>query len=315
METKKIGKLEIKIGISKKIEKKIVEKLEEFLSEKWLQAVMAPVKHPWWSIKNLGIPSLLVRVDMAPPVLNDNDKVDLCNLLYEVEVRPGGIGLALSLFLEKGDEKRVGQWQTVLRECKGLVNIRSSIQDDRLAAQILGLPYFEDFSGLQEGPYWIRTDQRNVPEELEKISLVPIREDGDKSYLVKLDLAEEIIELECLNWSKPFIIKPRVGTRMEGVEIYLPNALRKEFLGNGVSGVSTQSRIKRTLEKKIPYLVQPFIPPQKEEIEGKKGYTIWRIFFGWNNPRQGYCFLGGLWNWRPNLRIHGASDAVFGLLM
>ena len=254
-----------------------------------------------------GIPSPIIRVDMAPVTKSEVIKESI----YEVEARPGGIGLMLSL----AALKRINQCKKALSKCrcKGLVNLQSSIYDDVLVAKILGIPYYENFPGKTDGPYWIRSDQRIGSDELEKVSLVPIRLDGDKTYLVRLNMAEILVK-ERLNWSAPFVAKPLRGSRMEGVEIYFPNSFKKNF----GSGISTKSRILRTISG--TYIVQKFIFPKREEIDGVKGWTIWRLFFCWGSSSDcldghgKYQFMGGLWNWRPTLRVHGASDAVFGLI-
>lgn len=264
---------------------------------------------PWWGVKNLGIQSPLVRIDMAPV---DDSNVNVKNFVYEVEVRPAGMGLALSLL-----EKRVKQWREALLICNGFVNIQSSIQDDGLAAEILKIPYHysEDVRMISinrdDPPYWIRTNKRKgqLFKDLEKISLVPICLDGDKRYLVKLGMAKILTShyLSQLNWMEPFVVKPLIGTRTAGVEIFLPNFLKKKFGQGG----STQTRVKRIIESaEMPYIIQRFIPPQIEVIDGVRGCTIWRLFFTWEEEK--YKFAGGLWNWRPNVRVHGSSDSVFG---
>ena len=314
IERKRIGNWEMKTGSERSIQKEIVGKLEIFLDE-WKKVVW-DINCPWWSVENLGIQSPLVRIDMAPV---DDSNVNVKNFVYEVEVRPAGIGLALSLFSKK---KRVKQWREALSICNGFVNIQSSIQDDGLAAEILKIPYYysedEKISIDRDNPpYWIRTNKRKgqLVEDLEKISLVPIRLDGDKGYLVKLGMAEKLTSrylcyLSQLKWRKPFVVKPLIGTRMVGVEIFLPNFLKKEFGQGG----STQTRVKKVIESaksaKIPYIVQKFISPQIEVIDGVRGCTIWRLFFTWEEEK--YKFAGGLWNWRPNIRVHGSSDSVFG---
>lgn len=288
-----IGKWKIKVSKSITVSTTVIEELEEFLSGEWQQAITAI--NPWWGIKE-GIPSPIIRVDMAP-----TSSVNIKEYIYEVEVRPAGLGLFLSLVCPE----RVNQWKKILGGCQGFIRIESPIQDDFLAAKILDLPYYEevpkDFSC--SGPYWVRSDVEAArAASLEKISLVPVRDDGDKSYLLKLGMAKMFQSQEELDWSKPFAIKPLVGSRMKGVEIYLPNSLQKKMKGG-----STKSRVIRVI-KKTPYIVQKFIPPQRE----KDGWTIWRLFFGFQEGK--YSFIGGLWNWRPCLRVHGASDANIGII-
>lgn len=57
------------------------------------------------------------------------------------------------------------------------------------------------------------------------------------------------------------------------------------------------------------YLVQPFYPP---EHRGKRRARIWRIYAVWTDGA--YRLVGGFWNERASLRVHGASDACLGAL-
>lgn len=296
MESITLGNWQMNIGEVKKVDREIIRALEKFFTKEWKEAVLEGIDRPWWGVKNLGIPSPIIRVDMAP-----TDEVSIKNYIYEVEVRPGGLGIMLYLMPD-----RVKQWKSILSSCQGFVSINSSIKDDKIAADILGMFYYEEVPQEIKGAYWVRSNDRNKFTYLEDFSLVPIRQDGDKNYLVKLGMAE-MAKIDKIDWSKPFVVKPLVGSRTEGVEIYVPGFLRKEF---GSAGVSTMSRVKRVISNG-EYLVQRFIPPHREEIDGKKGWTIWRIYFGWQNN---YKFIGGLWNWRPSLRIHGASDTVMGII-
>ena len=314
MERKRIGDWEVKIGDKKRIQKRTVKELEDFLNKKWLPAVLEGTKseEQWWGLRNLKIPSPIIRVEMTSlsgtsPIDNNGIK----HLIYEVEMRPAGLGLFLSL----SNKERIEQWKEILinANCGGFINILSSIQDDQIAANLLGFPYYqEEIPEKNSGPYWIRTNKRTGDiVNLEHISLVPIRLDGDKSYLVKLGMAEILSPDHQIDWSKPFCIKPLIGARLEGVEIYVPPMQRKKF---NLKGVSTKARILKTISKGEPTLIQPFISPFGEEVNGQKGWTIWRIFFGWDFKRSQYKFVDGLWTWRPNMRVHGAADAVFGLL-
>lgn len=294
---KAIGKWEIQVGSPRSIGRDLIQEMERFLNRKWKQVILEEIDHPWWSVNQLGIPSPIVRIDMAPAI----EPGAIKNFFYEVEVRPAGLGTMLSLVPE-----RTEQWKKVLGQCQGFIS-QSSIQDDKLAAEILGIPYYEQIPSQLEGPYWVRSDLREgeTVMRLENVSLVPIRQDGDKTYLVKLGLAERLQVPEQLDWYSPFVVKPLVGSKMKGVKIYLPKSLK---LG---PGGSTKSQILRTISE-LPCIIQKFIPPKEDEIFGRKGWTIWRLFFGWEVKYEKYEFIGGLWNWRPNLRVHGASDAVMG---
>lgn len=301
----RIGSWEVNIGPSKEVPQSTLIELEAFLSGDWLAAIKKEIKKPWWGIERLGIPSPLVRVDISPLVGKGERATS--QGIYEVEVRPAGLGLVLSL-----DTFRHSFWREIFRSagCCGFIKIESTIADDQIAAAVLQMPFYEFYEQIPEitPPYWVRTNLRrgSLAETLEKVSLVPISSDGDKSYLLRLGLATMVNKDTPLDWNKSFVVKPLIGARMEGVEIYIPSREVK-----GMVGVSTKSRVLRSMDTNQT-IIQDFIPPLEEEIKGIKGWTIWRLYFGWLDGK--YKFVGGLWNWRPNIRVHGSSDAVFGLL-
>jgi len=303
-ERRKIGKWDVNIGEKRDIKKRIVKKIENFTNKKWMPVsieIAEELKKSWYTIKEWGFPSLVIRIDMAPA---DGREI-IKGKIYEIETRPAGLGLVLSLL----ENEETENWQRTFEgcDCKGFIN-RSSIQDDWLASKILNLPYYEQIPEQilknNKGPYWIRTDLRQgkIIEKLDKISLAPLRLEGLKKDLIELGLAKEIISTETLDWSEPFVIKPLVGSRMDGVEIYHPKKPR---------GFSTKTRILKRLAEPRKFIVQPFVSPQKED----NGWTIWRVYLIWNWDSQKYKFAGGLWNCRANLRVHGAKDSIMGLLL
>ncbi|MDI6603235.1 MAG: hypothetical protein QME57_03935 [Patescibacteria group bacterium] len=297
-----IGNWKLRIGEDREVPENVLSELENFLSKQWREAAMEDVReigNSWWAVEKLLIPSPIVRIDIAPTLDSNNPQ----KFIYEVEVRPAGLGTTLKLL----PNKMKSQWKEVLTGCycQGFVSLDTPIQDDALAAEVLDMSYFEKIPS-EKGPFWIRTkiDDHRAP-DLEKISLVPIQMDGYKGYLLKLGLGFPLKDPSSLPWERGFVLKPIQGARMKGVKIWLPQKR---------DGTSTRTKIWQTVieEKGSPYLWQPFISPKAEECEGKKGWFIWRVFFGWFDWQQGYRFIGGLWNWRPNLRVHGASDAVMG---
>ncbi|TAN57704.1 hypothetical protein EPN15_03255 [Patescibacteria group bacterium] len=292
----KVGDWEIKVGESWKVPEKTIKDLEEFLSDKWKMAVMRSVKYPWWSISNRKMPSPIVRVDLSPLVVGFSVK----DCIYEVEVRPAGLGITTLLLVDQRS-----RWSEALSDCGGIIKCPdSSIQDDFICADLLSIPYSNDILSVNgKGPYWIRSDKFHF----EDSSLVPIRDDGNKQYLVDLKMAQ-IAVAKNLDWEVPFVIKPLQGARCREVEVFLPSKMRKEC-----NGFSTQTRVLKTLARSDePFIVQSFIPPKKEIINGESGWVMWRIFFGWIDGY--YQCVGGLWFWRPNLKIHGASDSICGPL-
>ena len=56
---------------------------------------------------------------------------------------------------------------------------------------------------------------------------------------------------------------------------------------------------------------QQLYPPMETSFK-KFPWMIFRIFYGYDPGKRQWKCLGGNWNARHNLRIHGASDALFG---
>lgn len=287
----------IQIGEEKDTPLEPLTELGHFLSTEWLSVVSKNIQHPWYGLEHFKIPSPIIRVDLAPgkSLLQEN--------IYEVEVRPAGLGI--TLLLSTTEQKYL--WQKALKDCRGFITFPSSpIFDDEVCARILGLPYFED-TKKQEG-YWVRAENMSPAEalELENISLVPIREDGNKQYLIDLGLAKAINHESELDFGSNFVIKPIRGKWSKDVEIYL--AEKKDF-----RGFSTRTKICKVLKSEKKFMIQNFIPPERELLNGATGFIIWRCFYGWIDSR--YQYIGGLWMWRNVLKVHGASDAVCGLLV
>ncbi len=292
-----IGSWSMNVGGERDIPQNALDYLSTFLTSVWRPAVMADVEVPWWSIRYQLHPSPLIRVDMAPVNVGGNVPA----ALYEVETRPAGLGVLLSLLPQKK-----ALWQEVFAHCRGFVRTpESPIQDDQLCAEILGLPFFESIGEVNgHRPLWIRSD---VLDEVEDISLVPIREDGDKRYLLRLGLAERISSRD-LDFDQNFAIKPIRGARCTDVQIYLNSQTRKKFAGS-----ATKSQIQRIISgREDQFLVQSFIAPEEINYQDKPSWLIWRIFFGWINGR--YEPVGGLWVARRSLKIHGARDSICGPL-
>lgn len=298
-----VGAWDVLIGEERVMPREPIPVLENFITNHWRPVIQEEAQYPWLGLTKLGIPSPLIRIDMAPA-----DASNATAKIYEVEIRPSGLYIGLSVLppcywqLWKQAFSDIG--------CEGLVQINGKAQDDFLAANFLGINYH---TNLPEGQrYWIRADEQplRMAELLESKSLTPIRDDGDKYYLVRLGLAKMLDRFDTLDWTKPFVVKPQRGARCEGVEVFLPPNLKKDYIGS-----ARQRRINRTLFdwSHRCFIIQPFIPPQIEELNGQRGWLIWRIYFGWLDNQ--YKFVGGLWSWRPNVKNHGAKDTICGALI
>lgn len=245
-----------------------------------------------WIEREWTIPSLLVRLDCT-----FSDELHV----YEVEERPAGVGIALEVNTDF--QQRMKALLEIWPSFDVVVSPLRRGGDDHLWRRILTLP-----SALEgEGLVLVRAE----PDEkefhpLRARSVAPITLKGWKGYGLELGLWREINSPEELPWEEAFVLKPLQGSKMRDVEIWHPR-LRKE-----VGGVSTRKRVEQTLSRCGKMFLQEFFPPMRRgEL-----FVVYRVYFGYNPVEKAFVCLGGLWNGRPNqLRLHGASDAVFGPLV
>ncbi len=255
-------------------------------------------KEDSWSQKNFGVPSVIVRLDC---VVKEGKM-----LIYEAEERPAGIGIAtqLNLSFTENLSRIRAQWP----QFKSLVSpLRESFCDDFLWLKSISME-----AALNNGALLLI---RAEPEEKDFHPLIcrsvsSLLFEGDKSYGISLGLWREVSaeDFDSLPWDTGFCLKPRRGSRCRGIEIWLPNDEKKKVKAGGTS---TRSRIKRTLETYGKMYLQDFIEPMRSPIS-ENLFMIHRVFFGYSPGSNSYAYLGGLWNARPNLKIHGATDTVIG---
>jgi hypothetical protein len=272
-----------------------IKDIQEVLA-RWQEAFP---REPTWVQNNFGVPSLFVRADC---VVND-DKV----CFFEIEERPGGMGL-MSQFVP------------------GLV--------ERLAALRQEWPQFGFVSspsrGETEDRLWLEPGDgsnglvvvRAEPEEAgfhqyQSRSVSSVLLKGDKSYGVKLGWWWLVTEEDALPFETGFVLKPTTGSKCRGLCFYAP--LRRLAKHEGRMGVdkllkksnSTIAQIEATLALSGKMYCQPYIPPMESEIPGYE-LMIYRLMFGYSPIRKIWEYIAGTWNARNNLRIHGASDTLFG---
>lgn len=112
---------------------------------------------------------------------------------------------------------------------------------------------------------------------------------------------------ERLPWNSPFVLKPVRGFGSKDIMLWKP----KERAGS-----ATRSQIVRALHEHESMFLQEYIQPDTLIVNGLRHNVIHRPFFGYDTRHKKWIPMHGVWTARPapNLRIHGASDAVSGPL-
>ncbi|MDD4409966.1 MAG: hypothetical protein PHW52_04945 [Candidatus Pacebacteria bacterium] len=264
--------------------------------EEWLD------HFPWedtWVENNYGVPSIIIRLDCTV-----DEKGGLH--VYEVEDRPSGIGATSRFnisFKEKLDDLR-----SVWPRFESIVSPHRDYCDDcewlppyngnGSLVLIRSEPYEKDFHSFQ---------RRSVSTVLTK---------GNKSYGVPMGLwrkiyPNELEDLENRIWEKCFALKPLQGSKCNNVMIWHPEHRKYRKMFKDGSGTTTRQRIIQTLHELKEMYIQDYIPPMLIHYQGEKR-MIYRIFFGYDPRINKYQYIGGFSNVRPSLKIHGATNTLFG---
>lgn len=271
--------------------RKAVEQADNFLKQ-WIKVFP---KEKTWVQKNYKIPSFIVRFDC----IFQNDLL----LVYEIEERPAGIGIASCL--NRDFESKLCFLKKKWPEFKSVVSSKRKESDD-----FLWIPLIEIEEAKKENCLLLI---RAEPEEnnfhiFQNRSISSLINKGDKSYGEKMNFWKMVDchDFDKLPWEQGFCLKPKQGSKCRGVHVWNPKLKNKRV------GVSTKSQIKKALNYYQEMYVQKYISPLIEPWHGRNLYKTYRIYFGYNPIIKKFECLEGIWLARPNLRIHGASDAVIG---
>jgi hypothetical protein len=285
-------------GVSLTMPPDLVGWVVEELLPQW--ASVWPLQEETMALSRFGVPSVLVRID---GVLTPDGTLGI----YEIEERPAGIGIACSLNPEF--KTRFRSWlKSYDWNLAVVISHRRTNHDDGIWTSSFGIPLIKDEDHPPEVPEDYALLVRAEPEEEEywpfaSRALFPIRLEGWKGYGLRLALWEPIPEdLNLLPWDEGFALKPYQGSKMRDVLLWHPSK---------APGIATRTKVENMIKSGRVAYWQRWIPPEQHSFIPTNYYLIRRIYFAYS-PDQGWIYLGGLWNARPNLRIHGASDAVFG---
>lgn len=141
-------------------------------------------------------------------------------------------------------------------------------------------------------------------------SLGPVIDHGDKSYMLHLGMAHRVNREDDIDFNTPCCVKPLSGSKGKDVQIWMPKqdgTREASFLGG-----ATRSQVLRTI-KSSDCIQQPFIPTGTELIGGVPHFKLMRLFAVMNDEMK-YEIIPSPYVMRPNAKIHGASDAINGLI-
>ena len=246
-----------------------------------------------WVRKELGIPSVLVRFDC---VHNKNGL-----FVYEIEDKPMGVGIVLGFLKNEEFAKRLESVQKTWPDFKIVISPKRTRRGD----DYLWRPIIAPHEWAGEYVLTRAEPQEDDFHQFETHAISPIKREGDKSYGIHLGWWREVSSPCEIDWDKPFVLKPLQGTRMKDIEIFHPGKRGKE-------GFSTRTRTERVLKANGTMYHQQYVPPLESGIE-KYRHMIFRVYFGFDATKHQWKYLTGAWNARSCVRIHGASDTLFGV--
>lgn len=246
-------------------------------------------KENTWVQQQLGIPSLIVRLDAT----RSNGTLQL----YEVEERPAGIGATYVLnddFRARFDQVRQS-WPKI----QIAVSPSRKPNDDHLWAELKTPETATELVLARVEP------EETQYQFLNPRSISSINKKGDKSYGVTMGLWQQVQDPEALNWETAFAIKPMQGSKTKDVHIWHPD--------KKIPGRATRTKIIDTLAHHPQGMyVQEYYPPMAININGQDLMAIMRIYLAFDLHSHQWVSLGGLWNARSNVKIHGSQDSIFG---
>lgn len=282
----------------------------------WEQAFLR--EKDTWVEQTADKPTLILRVEYAlgqdRTLLAGNSGKHIVQNIFEIEERPAGIGITYAN--NPQFQQRFNQLHQIWKDTYGPMAVvmsgrRGQRYDDHIWTEGVGakVVHEADLETLdRQSLLLLRTD----PEEkqfhrLSIRSISTVKNKGDKSYGTRMGLWKEISSIENLPWETGFAVKPAAGSKMKDVYLWHPN--RK------MEGISTRTKIQKAVSDGLVRYVQPWIAPEQPSFLPPQHYLIRRVFMGYNPQSQRWECLGGMWNARPCVRIHGASDALLGPIM
>jgi hypothetical protein len=286
-------------------------------------------KEPTGVQAQFGLPALVVRVDCTI----QNGQV----LPYEMEDSPSGIGVS-DRFIRAASgnefkERVLEHYESTIGDTPHLIisGLRKHGTDDELVVGADKYHYKHGSTAIPAiepgAPVIVKAipgdAQSHLPYlELQKDCVAPLVTEGDKSYAERLGIVRTIAgpdELKRVNGElRSQVIKARLGSMAMGVSVYLTAEDRSKY---GKGGLVKSGRLTRDLERYINNggaLIQDFHPPIQLVNSARRNNAILRVFVLLNRDKNSEVearAIGGAYVARPELIVHGASNAISGAVL
>ncbi|MBP6888130.1 MAG: hypothetical protein KBC21_00355 [Candidatus Pacebacteria bacterium] len=258
---------------------------------------------------HFGVPSSLIRFDY---VMKDGSPY-----VYEVEERPAGLGVTSVIHPTFA--------QSVIhffKEKEGFLDRKVAIyispgrdgtSDDDVFSAITGVPVFrgeKEEETVARYAWYVRSHRHedDVSNTFTSHAISTLRHEGDKRYGVPLGLWKELSKENEIDFSLPFAVKPKTGSRFEGVLLYHPD----KKMG---AGFATKTKVLDAVSSGKVHFIQPYARGEEALFLGQEYHLMRRAYFVFSPEAKRYVSLGGLWLATPTARVHGTKEAVTGVLL
>lgn len=277
--------------------------------------------------RELGVPAMVVRIDCTV--------VDGEIVAYEMEDSPSGQGISdrihrhiggvgIKTALHNHYTNQVGALPHVI-----ISHTRTHGTDDHIIVGEQNYTYDKEAAAVVPDDAFVIV--KTVPGDpdsaapylhFQERTLAPLASEGDKTYqerighLTQVHTSEDLLQIDGELQSQ--VLKARIGSMAMGICLYLHPDDRRVY---GKKGTVTASRLVNTIntftQAKDGALVQPFASPIRLENPEGRSNAIMRVFTLLEN-KEGVIqakAVGGGYVARPELIVHGASNAVLGAVI
>lgn len=239
--------------------------------------------------------SLIVRLDMSPWDGKGTPPI------YEVETAPGGLMFNFQTF----------PWHKLRSLAESAVCLDLAwFPAYEVLAEMTGWRLCRSWNG--SGKLYFSGEKEVVPSTVRprvitdpwcsKASIIPIT-GGEVIDAATSSNFGELIQ----RYPQGFVVKPIWGWGSRDIYMY-PTA--KPFSNWARPKKEIKAVIARARGLRDTWMIQPFFPPERKFIWTE--FRIWRVYAIRSTIRSKFELLGGTWNLRPTLKVHGASNTVVG---